>query len=120
MRFSDDVASKIRVAVRSTCNGIDTLRRWRRKTGKSPKTWMLKSVRLKTELVDGKREASTVEAIRAAFVDSDDGNGGARAWDAARADELMGAPVDDLGTGMVRESIGVYEVIAGLVGVRLR
>jgi hypothetical protein len=35
---------------------------------------MLKSVRLKTWFVDGRREARTVLAIRAAFVDREAGN----------------------------------------------
>lgn len=39
---------------------------------------MLKRVRLKTELVEGRREARTVEAIRAALVESEEGKGGAR------------------------------------------
>jgi hypothetical protein len=62
---------------------METLRSWRRKTGKSPKTWMLNRVRLNTELVEGSREASTVEAMRAALVDSEEGNGGARGEAAA-------------------------------------
>lgn len=41
----------------------------RRKSGKRPKIWMLKSVRLNTEVVVGRREASTVDAINAAFVE---------------------------------------------------
>ena len=39
---------------------------------------MLNSVNEKTCVVEVSREASTVEAIRAAFVDKDDGKGGAR------------------------------------------
>jgi hypothetical protein len=35
---------------------------------------MLKSVREKTCVVDGSRDASTVEAMRAALVESDAGN----------------------------------------------
>lgn len=35
---------------------------------------MLNSVRLKTCVVEGRRDASTVEAERAAFVDRDAGN----------------------------------------------
>lgn len=35
---------------------------------------MLKSVRLKTWVVEGRRDASTVEAMSAAFVDSEAGN----------------------------------------------
>ncbi len=41
---------------------------YRRKTGKRPKTSMEKRVREKTWPVEGRREASTVDAIRAAFV----------------------------------------------------
>ena len=44
---------------------------------------MIKSVRLNTELVEGSRDASTVEAMSAAFVDNEDGNGGALGGDAA-------------------------------------
>ena len=39
---------------------------------------MLKSVNEKTCVVEVSREASTVEAIRAALVDKDEGKGGAR------------------------------------------
>jgi len=39
---------------------------------------MLNSVNEKTCVVEVRREASTVEAMRAAFVDRDDGKGGAR------------------------------------------
>ena len=48
--------------------------RWRRKTGKRPKTSMLKRVREKTCVVVGSREARTVLAIRAAFVEREAGN----------------------------------------------
>ena len=51
--------------------------RWRRQprhTGNRPKTSMLNNVRLKTWVVDFKREASTVEAINAAFVERLAGN----------------------------------------------
>lgn len=89
MRLRDAVESRMRAVVRSTCRGIETLRRWRRKTGKRPKTWMLNSVRLKTELVDGRREARTVEAMRAALVEREEGNGGARGWDAAVPEESV-------------------------------
>ena len=51
-----------------TCPRHDCWRAYRRKTGKSPNTSMLKSVREKTCPVLGRREASTVEAISAAFV----------------------------------------------------
>ena len=42
--------------------------------GKRPKTSMLNRVRLNTWVVDGRREARTVLAIRAAFVESEAGN----------------------------------------------
>ena len=48
-------------------------RRWRRKTGKRPKTSMLKRVRLKTWVVLGSLEARTVEAMRAALVEREAG-----------------------------------------------
>lgn len=47
----------------------DRWRACRLKTGKSPKTSMEKRVREKTCPVVGSREASTVEAIKAAFVE---------------------------------------------------
>jgi hypothetical protein len=49
---------------------------------------MLKSVNEKTWVVEVRREASTVEAIRAALVDKDEGKGG------ARAASLTGASVE--------------------------
>lgn len=52
----------------------ETCRRCRRKTGKRPKTSMLNSVRLKTCVVDGSRDAKTVDAESAAFVDREAGN----------------------------------------------
>lgn len=42
--------------------------------GKSPKTSMEKSIRLNTWVVEGSREARTVEAITAAFVEREAGN----------------------------------------------
>ena len=60
--------------VRKRCPRQEIWRRWRRKTGKSPKTSMLKRVRLKTWVVLGRREARTVEAITAALVDREAGN----------------------------------------------
>ena len=51
------------------CKFIERDRRWRRKRGKRPKIWMLKSVREKTDVVVGRREARTVEAISAALVE---------------------------------------------------
>lgn len=47
---------------------------YRRKTGNRPKTSMLNSVKLKTCFVDGSRLANTVDAMRAALVESDAGN----------------------------------------------
>ncbi len=61
-----------KVSNRWPCHEI--WRRCRRKTGKRPKTSMLKRVRLKTCVVLVSRDASTVEAIRAALVDNDAGN----------------------------------------------
>lgn len=58
-----------RSAVRATCQRQDTWRKCLRKTGNSPKTSIEKSVREKTCWVDGSREASTVDAMRAAFVE---------------------------------------------------
>lgn len=49
-------------------------RRWRRKTGKRPNTSMLKRVRENTCVVEGSREASTVDAISAALVEREAGN----------------------------------------------
>jgi hypothetical protein len=49
---------------------------------------MLNRVNEKTCVVEVSREASTVEAMRAAFVDKDDGNG------AARTAPLTGASVE--------------------------
>lgn len=60
--------------VSRTCPVHDIARRCRLKTGNRPKTSMEKSVRLKTWVVDLRREASTVEAMRAAFVESEAGN----------------------------------------------
>ncbi len=52
----------------------DRWRKWRRNTGKRPKTSMEKRVREKTWVVLGKRDARTVDAIRAALVERDAGN----------------------------------------------
>jgi hypothetical protein len=67
-------ARTTRNIVRVRWRGQEWCFRCRRKTGKRPKTSMLNSVRLKTWFVDGRREARTVLAIRAAFVDSEAGN----------------------------------------------
>jgi hypothetical protein len=53
---------------------------------------MLNRVNEKTCVVDVSREASTVDAMSAAFVDKDDGNGG------ARTASLTGASVEWDGT----------------------
>jgi hypothetical protein len=53
---------------------------------------MLNRVNEKTCVVDVSREASTVDAMSAAFVDKDDGNGG------ARTASLTGASVELDGT----------------------
>jgi hypothetical protein len=49
-------------------------RRWRRNTGNRPNTSIEKRVREKTWVVDVSREASTVEAMRAALVERESGN----------------------------------------------
>jgi hypothetical protein len=67
-------ANTIKKIVSVRCRGQEWCFRCRRKTGKRPKTSMLKRVRLKTWFVDGRREARTVLAMRAAFVDSEAGN----------------------------------------------
>ena len=118
IRLRDEVESKISTLVSKRCRGSETLLRCRRKTGKRPKTWMLNSVRLKTELVDGRREASTVDAISAALVESDEGKGGARGWeDAGVALASAGAIV--LGYGD-RGMVGLCRLDKDLDGVRLR
>lgn len=60
--------------VRSKWPRQEMWRRWRRKTGKRPKTSIEKRVREKTCVVEGRREARTVEAMRAALVDREAGN----------------------------------------------
>lgn len=67
-------APATRARVRRRWPRHEMWRRWRRNTGKSPKTSMLKSVREKTCVVEGRREASTVEAMRAALVEREAGN----------------------------------------------
>jgi hypothetical protein len=67
-------ASTIRKIVSVRCIGQEWCLRCRRKTGKRPNTSMLNRVRLKTCVVDGNREARTVLAIKAAFVESEAGN----------------------------------------------
>lgn len=67
-------APRTRKRVRTRCPRQETWRRCLRKTGKRPKTSMLKRVKLKTCVVLGRREARTVEDIRAALVDSEAGN----------------------------------------------
>jgi hypothetical protein len=64
---------------------------------------MLKSVNEKTWVVEVSREASTVEAIRAALVDKDEGKGGARtvSWTGAGVEvedrlESFGEAMTDL------------------------
>jgi hypothetical protein len=61
-------------AVNAKCPVQDEFRTCRLKTGNSPNTSMLKSVKLNTSFVYFSREARTVEAIRAAFVDREAGN----------------------------------------------
>ena len=91
MRPRPDVAKVMRAEVSRTCRGSETWRRWRRKTGKSPKTWMEKRVRVNTEWVEGRREASTVEAMRAALVLRLEGKGGVRELMFAALSESAGA-----------------------------
>lgn len=122
MRFSEAVDSKIRAIVSRTWSGNETLRRCRRNTGKRPKTWMLNSVKLKTELVDGNRDASTVDAMSPALVEREEGNGGARAGEGISSGGLVGAPAFRCGpSGSVRERVrGGREAGELLLGVRLR
>jgi hypothetical protein len=61
-------------AVNIKCPVQDACRTCRLKTGNSPNTSILKSVKLKTSLVYLRREARTVDAMRAAFVDREAGN----------------------------------------------
>lgn len=67
-------APTTRVRVRSKCPRHEIWRRCRRKTGKRPNTSMEKRVREKTCVVEGRREARTVEAMRAALVEREAGN----------------------------------------------
>jgi hypothetical protein len=84
---------------------------------------MLKSVKLKTELVEGSRDASTVDAISPALVESDEGKGGARTGEGILADEI-----DSVSAGRVTPSGSVWDRVRGggcaplefLLGVRLR
>jgi hypothetical protein len=61
-------------AVNAKCPVQDECRTCRLKTGNSPNTSILKSVKLNTSFVYFSREARTVDAIRAAFVDREAGN----------------------------------------------
>lgn len=67
-------ANATRIAVSQTCEVQDRCLRCLLKTGKSPKTSILNSVRLNTCVVLGRRDASTVLAINAAFVEREAGN----------------------------------------------
>ena len=67
-------AVKMSRIVVMVCAREETCLRCLRKTGNRPKTSIEKSVREKTWVVELRREASTVEAMRAAFVESDAGN----------------------------------------------
>lgn len=87
-----DVASTMSVVVSRMCRGIDTERKCRRKTGKSPNTWMEKRVSENTAVVVSSRDASTVLAMSAALVLRLLGNGGAR-------DDMWGG-VNDVSTGV--------------------
>lgn len=61
-------------AVKAKCPVQDACRTCRLKTGNNPNTSILKSVKLKTSFVYLRRDARTVEAMRAAFVDREAGN----------------------------------------------
>jgi hypothetical protein len=62
---------------------------------------MLKSVNEKTWVVEVSREASTVEAIRAALVDKDEGKGGARTVSLTGASvELLEDRLESFGEAM--------------------
>lgn len=76
---------------------------------------MLNNVRLNTELVEGSRDARTVEAMRAALVDNEEGKGGARGGDAAGSEAEKTA---DFGL-VVRVNVGERGT-AVLEGARLR
>lgn len=71
----------MRKIVNARWRGQEWCLRCRRKTGKRPKTSMLKSVKLNTWVVEGNREASTVLAMSAAFVEREAGN---LRWDGQR------------------------------------
>jgi len=73
MRPRPALAMRTRATVRDVCRRNERDLRWRRKRGKRPKSWIEKSVREKTEVVVGRREARTVEAMTAALVDREDG-----------------------------------------------
>lgn len=63
-----------RKTVVTTCARNDTCLRWRRKTGKRPNTSIENRVSEKTWVVDVRREARTVDAIKAALVEREAGN----------------------------------------------
>jgi hypothetical protein len=63
-----------RTMVRITWPRDEVDRRCRRKIGKRPKTSMEKRVREKTWVVEGRREASTVDAISAELVEMEAGS----------------------------------------------
>lgn len=73
MSPSPALAMRTSAMVRRAFHRNDRLRRCRRKRGKGPKNWMLKRVKLKTELVVGSREARTVKVITAALVEREEG-----------------------------------------------
>lgn len=63
-----------RANVSAACPVQDVCRNCRRKMGNRPKTSMENSIKLNTCVVDGRREASTVDAITAALVEREAGN----------------------------------------------
>lgn len=67
----EELVTRIMVRARLPCQ--DLLRSCRRKIGNSPKTSMEKRVNEKTWVVEGRRDASTVDAIIAEFVEIDAG-----------------------------------------------
>ena len=67
---------------------------------------MLKSVNEKTWVVEVSREASTVEAIRAALVDKDEGKGGARAASLTGASVELEDGLESFGEAMIDLDFG--------------
>lgn len=106
MMLRPAVDMRIRTRVRPAWSSEETCRRWRRKTGKRPKTWIEKRDREKTAVVVGRRDASTVLAISAALVERLDGKG-------AAGPGLRGADVVVAGDGV---RVLVAEIEEGWIG----